>query len=349
MKKRYLIGFCGHLDRQVAGENGQTLKTVSLLNELHNLYGENNVFSTSTHIWKKRPITLLFRLIKMSFTCKNIVVLPDQNGIRIVIPLFRFLSLINHNVLIYCVVGAWLAEKLEKHKFLKRACSKLRVILVETSTLQRELGKIGIENTDILKNFKELKKVKLSKKEYKLVSPVKCCFFSRVVEMKGIEDAISVVKRNNAENEKKIILDIYGPIDEEYYKTLMRVIGDDLYISYKGQANAFESVDIIKKYSYQFFPTRFKTEGIPGSVIDSFYAAVPVIASRWNSFMDIIVDGENGILFDICDVDDFYKKTIYAIGLSDSDYTKLKKSTLKYSSEYSSAECVKVLIKYIED
>ena len=45
----------------------------------------------------------------------------------------------------------------------------------------------------------------------------------------------------------------------------------------------------------QIFPTRFTTEGIPGSIIDSYYAGVPVLASKWNSFDDVIEDGKTGV------------------------------------------------------
>lgn len=54
-----------------------------------------------------------------------------------------------------------------------------------------------------------------------------------------------------------------------------------------------KAVEIISKYHYQIFPTRYKTEGIPGSIIDSFFSGTPVIASKWDSVNDVLEDGYN--------------------------------------------------------
>ena len=43
------------------------------------------------------------------------------------------------------------------------------------------------------------------------------------------------------------------------------------------------------------FPTRFFTEGIPGTILDAYAAGVPVISSRWESFFDVVDDGYTGI------------------------------------------------------
>ena len=42
------------------------------------------------------------------------------------------------------------------------------------------------------------------------------------------------------------------------------------------------------------FPTLFYTEGIPGTILDAYAAGVPVLASRWESFSDVI-DERTGI------------------------------------------------------
>ncbi|MGI6377816.1 MAG: glycosyltransferase [Bacilli bacterium] len=345
--KKYKIGFCGHLDRNVAGENGQTLKTISLLNELISIYGKEKIYSSSTHIWKKRPIKLLLQIFKMSFTCENIVMLPDQNGVKVILPLFYYLSKFSKNKLFYCVVGAWLAEKLKRKKRLKKICKRLDVVFVETNVLKKELKEIGVLNTEILKNFKELRTNNNINCDEFINNPISICFFSRVVKMKGIEDAILVVKENNKLMDKKIKFDIYGPVDSDYLNRINDMISNDQYIKYCGVVNAFESVEIISKYAYQLFPTRFKTEGIPGSIIDSFYAGVPVIASRWNSCSDIMEDGFNGFLFEIDDIDDFKKTLFRALNIDREEYESMRYNCLSSSKEYSVEKCVKVLTKHI--
>ena len=67
------------------------------------------------------------------------------------------------------------------------------------------------------------------------------------------------------------------------------------YVKYGGLVPFDRSVEVLKDYFALLFPTRFYTEGIPGTVIDAYAAGVPVISARWESFSDILEDGVTGI------------------------------------------------------
>ena len=41
------------------------------------------------------------------------------------------------------------------------------------------------------------------------------------------------------------------------------------------------------------------TEGIPGNDLDAYAAGVPVIALKWESFSDVIEDGQTGIGYEL--------------------------------------------------
>jgi glycosyltransferase involved in cell wall biosynthesis len=91
-------------------------------------------------------------------------------------------------------------------------------------------------------------------------------------------------------------LDIYGQVDSEqteWFEKLCNSFPDE--IQYCGLVPYDKSVDVIKEYFALLFPTKFYTEGIPGTVIDAYAAGVPVIASRWESFEDSIEQGITGI------------------------------------------------------
>jgi glycosyltransferase involved in cell wall biosynthesis len=53
------------------------------------------------------------------------------------------------------------------------------------------------------------------------------------------------------------------------------------------------------------FPTRFYTEGIPGTIIDAYAAGIPVISSKWESFADVMKEGVTGWGFDFGDFEQF--------------------------------------------
>ena len=124
---------------------------------------------------------------------------------------------------------------------------------------------------------------------------------------KGIEDAIQVVRKINEEYNKIIYeLDIYGPIDEEYKDRFTTIVNNaPEYIQYKGCIDSKKSVNTLKNYYLLLFPTKFKTEGIPGTIIDALSAGVPIIASRWDNVEEIISHEKNGLIYDFNDLLDF--------------------------------------------
>ena len=54
------------------------------------------------------------------------------------------------------------------------------------------------------------------------------------------------------------------------------------------------SVEIVKQYDALLFPTLFYTEGIPGTIIDSYSAGVPIMTSLWVNSGDVFWEGETG-------------------------------------------------------
>ena len=159
--------------------------------------------------------------------------------------------------------------------------------------MKAKLEKQNISNVDILVNFKELRQLTKEELCYKITIPYKLCTFSRVIEKKGIEDAINVIKDiNDNEEEIRYILDIYGPIDKIYKNRFENLVENfPEYINYKGCIAPNESVEVLRNYYCLLFPTKFKTEGIPGTIIDAYAAGIPVIASKWDNANEVICDG----------------------------------------------------------
>src|SRR5699024_7195576 len=84
-------------------------------------------------------------------------------------------------------------------------------------------------------------------------------------------------------------LDIYGKVMERYeddFERLMSEFGENIH--YKGVVDFDKSVETLKNYYMVVFPTRYYTEGIPGTLLDSFAAGVPVLSAEWESCYDIM-------------------------------------------------------------
>ena len=309
VKYMHKILICGHFGGNEEFLDGQTIKTKNIYLALLDKYGEKEINKIDTYQWKKHPISFLKKCIDGSKDSKNIIILPAQNGVRVFIPLFLLINKLYKRKIFYIVVGGWLPEFLENRKGLLKKVKKLDKIFVETNNMKKKLEKIEVKNVEILVNFKSITPLK-EELVFNYSKPYKLCTFSRVMKEKGIEDAIQVVKNINEEfNETIYELDIYGQIDKSYKDTFTEVINNSpKYVQYKGCINSEKSVETLKNYYLLLFPTKFKTEGIPGTIIDALSAGVPIIASRWDNADEIICDGKNGLIYEFNDLVDFYNK-----------------------------------------
>ena len=285
--------------------DGQTVKTYSVDKALREIYGDSQVDSIDTHGVKKRFFAFAFSLIKALRTSENILILPAHNGVTVIAPILRFFNKFYHRRLHYSVVGGWLPMFLEKRPKLEKMLKTFDGIYVETKTMQTALCEKGFENVFLVPNFKALETVTLDSINIMYHEPYRLCTFSRVMRQKGIEDAIEAIKYVNGLLGRVVFnLDIYGPIDTaeaEWFDELTKDLPK--YVTYKGVVAPDKSVEVLKDYFALLFPTRFYTEGVPGTIIDAYAAGVPVISSRWESFADVVDDGVSGISYEFGDVE----------------------------------------------
>ncbi|MBQ3054378.1 MAG: glycosyltransferase [Clostridia bacterium] len=290
-----LVGVCANFGNNEKATNGQVIKTQILLNELKSQLGKVEIVNTNGGFKDIFKITKEFG--KLCKKCKNVVILPAQNGLKLFLPLSFVFGKIHKTKIHYVVVGAWLAEILSKNPILLYFAKRIDMIYPETTVLCQSLKELGITNTQVMPNFKYLNIVEKPKTNHQ--APFRLCTFSRVMEEKGIEDAIKVVKRLNSEAGKTLFtLDIYGEIDSEYefrFNNLRANFPDS--IKYRGVVEFDKSTFVLKDYFALLFPTKFKTEGHPGTILDAYAAGVPVIARRWNSADEIIFQMQTGMIY----------------------------------------------------
>lgn len=288
----------GHFGEGKVLLNGQTIKTKIITEELQRQFGAEQVRKVDTHGgWKvllKSPFQLLYAL-KSS---KNVIIFPAHNGLKVYAPLLTlFRVFFKDRKLHYVVIGGWLPQFLEEHRWLAAVLKKFNGIYVETSTMKRALDAKGFENVIVMPNCKELTVLSADELIYPSAEPYKLCTFSRVMKEKGIADAVDAVKTVNERFGRTVYeLDIYGQIalnQTEWFAALQRVF--PTYIRYRGQVSSHKSVQTLKAYFALLFPTRFYTEGIPGTIIDAYASGIPVLAAKWESFDNLVEEGVTGI------------------------------------------------------
>lgn len=342
----FKVGICGHFGHGLEAVGGQTIRTRIIAAELIKVFGEDKILCIDTEGWKKNPIKLVLNCIKASTMCKNVVILPAHNGIKVFIPLFFYLTRLFKKKLHYIVIGAWLADDLSQNKWLIRFTKKIDFIYVQTKTLKEKLSDINIsENIHILSNFKLLKATSLSEVVKNNDLPYKTCTLSRVHYMKGIEDAIKVVADINVKYGKKTLsLDIIGPIEYGYEEDFYKLVNQHAaYVSYNGSIQYDKTIDVLRHYHFLMFPTKYYTEGFPGTIVDAFFSGVPVLASRWESYKDIIEDNVTGISYEFNNSKDLFDKACYLID-NPQKVMEMKRNCFIESKKYTADFAMKILL-----
>lgn len=340
--KNSKLGIIGAFDYKNMSMGGQPVKTRQLASTLRKEYGEKEVYCIDTHDWKKTFLSMALGLIKMIMTCDTIIMLPASNGVHYFSRILVFLKRFFRKAIFYDVIGGWLAEITKKDEKVKHYLKEFNGIWVETNHMKTSLEKQGFSNVDILQNYKNLDKLSFEDLKADYSEPYDICTFSRVMEEKGIEDAIQAVTIINDRRGRCVYrLHIFGPIDENYktrFNDLCKSFPD--FITYEGLVPQNRSVEVLQNFFYLLFPTHFFTEGIPGTIIDAYSAGIPVLSSKWESYADVLKEGKTGFCYSFGEMNEL-------IGIMESvidapqKIINLKKNCLEEASFYSEPEFVK--------
>ena len=90
------------------------------------------------------------------------------------------------------------------------------------------------------------------------------------------------------------------------------------------------------------FPTRFYTEGIPGTIIDAYAAGVPVIASMWENYSDI-VNEKTGIGYRFDDSEGL-RSVLMCLCEDPSVLENMKDACLQKAQEYMPENVIPILL-----
>lgn len=327
-------GICGHFGFNHNCLDGQTIKTKIITKELQKEFGNNEVKIVDTYGGKKRLLPIVFNLIKLIMHCKNVIILPAHNSLRIFAPLLTFVNYFYNRNLHYVVIGGWLPEFVATRKYLQRALMSFDSIYVETNIMKKKLVAMGFSNVVVMPNCKELNILKPEELIYPNEEPYRLCTFSRVMKEKGIEDAVNAVIAVNEEMGRVVYtLDIYGQIDSnqvEWFKRLELCFPE--YIKYKGLVDFDKTTHVLKNYFLLLFPTYYEGEGFAGTLIDAMAAGIPVIASDWR-YNTEIVNEKTGYVYPVHD-NHALVDTLIGVGNNPDRLLSKKSGCLKEAEKY---------------
>lgn len=328
--------------------NGQTIRTRTIYKSLIKYLKNYNIEIFDTSVVSNKTviqnIKTFLRLIISIISSDKIIIMPAQKSIKFIIPLIDCLN--SSKKVIMVAIGGWLNDSLKESsdRFYKQV-KRINKVLVQTTTLKDILNKSGLNNVEVLPNYRIydneiLNKVTVKKALKRVV------FYARVMKEKGIEDAINaIVNINNSGY--KINLDIYGPITDEYKKSLDEMITKYDFINYLGIVDPDNAITVLNEYDCMIFPTFYKGEGFPGTVLESMLSGLPIIASNWKYNSEIVKHKYNGLLVDINDVEGIKE---HLIELYDNSciLEKMSKNCIEESKKYYEEKVIQILIKSLE-
>lgn len=340
MKK---VAVIGHLDWAENHMIGAVVKARNILTQLEKQFGSDQVGNVDIYMWRNRKKTVLKGILYAFAHYRNIVLVCSDTSVALM-TMFKMLKKVFHNKILYCVVGGNMAELLEDNPKQIGTLSSIDCFFVETQDCVEGMKKIGIDNVQLCRNFKSITPVSENDLKLEVTTPIRFCTFSRVVVEKGITDAINAITEINIDaGNMKCILDIYGSVEPEYKTEFEELLKDNPYVTYKGVVNSEESVHILKDYYCLLFPTKFQTEGIPGTIIDAYAAGIPVICSNWIRCSQIVTDGVNGIVYPFGDYNALVKAIKDSMN-SPKMVSRLKRGCLESFELYRAEKAIKPLV-----
>lgn len=290
------ILICGNFGYRTDQRVGQTVRTRVIKETLAETLGRNNVSQLDTSYFFAKPVQFLFSAKRLFGKHSHIIILPAQRALPILLPLFMRWNRKAHKQIRYVAIGGWLPPLLARKSRLRKLCGKLDGIYVQTQGMVRSLTEIGLRNVRHFPNFRTFDR-KMVRNHAVTTQPFKLVFYSRVCKEKGIEDAIAAVHRINGDGKAPtVVLDVYGPILEEYKDTFFNLIANSANIVYRGMLTEKNVYQVLQTYDLLLLPTYYATEGFPGAILDAYVAGVPVLASDWMYSREIIDEGKTGVI-----------------------------------------------------
>ena len=342
---RVKVSVLGHFGEGINLLNGQTVKTKIITEELGNQLGQDQVIKFDTHGGWKALLKAPFQVLRALKKSSNVLIFPAHNGLRVYAPLLAFLKrFFKSRKIHYVVIGGWLPEFLSKRKVLINALKEFNGIYVETNTMKDALQRQGFSNVFVMPNCKKLNILSEDELVYPTGIPYRLCTFSRVMKEKGIETVIFVINRvNNKLNYTAYSLDIYGQVDASqkvWFENLKEHFPG--YIRYCGFVDANRSVEVLQQYFALLFPTHFYTEGIPGTIIDSYAAGIPVISAKWESFSDVVDEGITGLGYDFDNADQL-ERILLEVAQKPNVLLGMKENCIRKAKDYIPESTIQIM------
>ena len=341
MKKNKILvfGCFGFKENQL---DGQTIKTRNILDLLKTKGSDDfdKIEYFDTNSFRRNKWSIFSFFLKLT-RFDVLLYLPAHNNLKLFSPLIFIISLIAKIDIHYIVIGGWLVEFLKRKPFYKFFLRKIAGIYPENELVKEKLElDYGFRNILVLHNFR------IHKCETKIIPvgiEIKIIFMARIDPMKGIESIFSLGEELIKKKVHNVKIDLYGPILKDFEHSFLRSIEISKNVKYKGLIQPDNINTILGKYDFMILPTKYFTEGFPGSILDAYISGIPVVVSEWQHAREFVDHNETGLIFEFDNESEFIDRVMELI-LNPNQIERMKLGALKKSKQYQ-AEAAWQLLK----
>lgn len=352
MKKICLIGNAG---RGKMATDGQRIKVQTYQKVLAKEGFE--VFFVELDNSKLRLLKILSDIKKNIRICDIVILITSDNGEKILVPYINRINKKYNKKFIFSHIGTsslyhYIKDLNEtqktdfffNHNFYglvpnkryRNQLNQINIILPETDLITNAYAKFyDLNNCITLTNFRLCEdrtfNPRLQNGDFKII------YLSRITSEKGIFDLIDVVS-NLVQKGFNVTLDIYGDFQLSKEELIEFNSKMNSFIRYKGPLANNLAIQTISQYDLTCFPTRCKGEGVPGVIVESLLAGVPVLTSNFSQASQILIENKDSLFFEIYDPNSLKEKLEFLIKNPDILFSLKKEafeSGFKYSYDYS--------------
>lgn len=335
MKRFLVLGYFGYHTNQL---DGQTIKTRCLYELLKQNMEFVSYFDTQDCRYNKKSF---FKMLYQICKCDVLCYVPAHNNLKFIFPIIFLLAKISRTKIQYFVVGGWLNEFLKNlpvHRWMLKHIDK---IYPETKLMCEKLSEqYGILNTQVFPNFRisDFKPVFHNNAERTL----RVVFIARVNKMKGYETVFSFADYAMKEG-LDVLIDFYGPIHDDDKDDFMSRVSRCSIASYKGPLEPSVINSTLSSYDLLVLPTKYYTEGFPGSILDAYISGIPVIVTGWKHAQEFVVDGQTGFIVPFENSQDSFNHAIYRLYNDRPLLFQMKKSAYDFSRHFKSGYALNII------
>lgn len=309
---------------------GVTIKNLNLFKALSEQIDISKVDFSEI---KRKNILELLKLIRVLINKNNVFVIgvTGKKTRRRFCKLLYYVNKTSMKKSLMFLMGGAVANDIACDASFRKYVSQFKKIYAETEGMKRLLENAGLDNVEIYPNgrFKPIENNEICKQKVK-EDKFKCVFFSLINELKGVSNILETAC---------LLSDIdfyfYGVIEPKYKDFFINKTNELPNVFYNG---VFESdknniYNELVKYDVLLLPTQYKTEGIPGILVEAKMAGIPAIVSDVCYNAEIVNDGVDGIVLEENTVGDL-KKALEFLKENPSELYKMKKLASQSASVY---------------